>query len=64
MNNVIPFNKPAPEDEACSFCKRKKSQLGKVALVSNAAGTKHICGDCVAKCEQRLVETETESQGE
>ena len=39
---------------ACSFCKRKESEVAK--MVSNPNGSRSICGDCIAHAKRRLAE--------
>ena len=39
---------------ACSFCKRKESEVAK--MVSNPNGSRPICGDCIAHAKRCLAE--------
>lgn len=51
---VIPLTPPKAAEPKCSFCGTPKSKAK--SLIGNGDGTKHICGECVAKAKQRLQE--------
>lgn len=59
QSNVIPFFAEPKRERACSFCKRKESEVAK--MVSNPNGSRSIFGDCVAHAKKRL--TEAAEQG-
>lgn len=59
QSNVIPFFTEPKRERACSFCKRKESEVAK--MVSNPNGSRSICGDCVAHAKKCL--TEVAEQG-
>jgi ATP-dependent protease Clp ATPase subunit len=52
---IIPFVKPEPQEQCCSFCKKPKSQVR--LLISPGDGAPAICNACVAACNTRLAET-------
>lgn len=54
QSNVIPFVAEPKRERACSFCKRKESEVAK--MVSSPNGSRSICGDCVAHAKKRLAE--------
>ena len=59
QSNVIPFFAEPKRERACSFCKRKESEVAK--MVSNTNESRSICGDCVAHAKKRL--TDAAEQG-
>lgn len=59
QSNVIPFVAEPKRERACSFCKRKESEVAK--MVSNPNESRSICGDCVAHAKKRL--TDAAEQG-